>query len=417
MPTIDDFMRPEWIPEEVLQVGKVIREWGDDRLMPVRRQIDEDWKEHKLVKPLMKEVLVDLGLSRGLWPAEVGGMDISNAAIFFVVTCEELSRLDSGFAVSAAISAGWPMLPIMLRPHRNMELCREFGPRFCGDEMYTCCNAMTEPSSGSEIEDVGFMHGKTIKTSARLEGDEWVVNGHKLWPSVSDANIYGVVCSTNPGSSNDEDLAYIYVPADTPGVTVGAPYQKAGFAADYNSDIWFDNVRVPKGYRAHGPDDDAKYFREVVAYGNVGGAALAMGPMKNTYEIIKKWASERVIYGKPLKEHSVNAAVLAEIVIDIEASSAMLYMIARQIDSPDIYGIMPWDDAMQYKTRSVGLFVPDAATHATNRAMELMGAYGYCRDYDLEKHWRDVKMTSLWLGSRQGNLMQVARYWYDIENL
>jgi len=72
---------------------------------------------------------------------------------------------------------------------------------------------------------------------------------------------------------------------------------------------------------------------------------------------------------------------------------------------------------MQYKTRSVGLFVPDAATHATNRAMELMGAYGYCRDYDLEKHWRDVKMTSLWLGSRQGNLMQVARYWYDIENL
>jgi alkylation response protein AidB-like acyl-CoA dehydrogenase len=417
MPNIYDFLRPEWIPEIVLDVGKVIRQWGEEKYVPIRRQIDEDWKEHKLVKPLMKEVLVGLGLSKAFWPAEVGGTDIPNAATFTVIAAEELARLDSGFAVAVAISAGWPMLPIILRPHRNMDLCHEFGSKFCGDELYSCCCAMTELQGGSDVENIGFMHGKTIKTSAKLEGGDWVINGHKIWASSSNADLLGVACSTNPGSSNEEDFAFIYVPSDTPGVTVGAPYQKAGMAADYNGDIWFDNVRVPKKYRAHGPGDDAKYFREILAYGAACGAAFALGPMKNTYEIVKKWASERVVAGKLLKEHSINAAVLAEVAIDIEASSAMLHMVARQLDCPDIYGIMPWDKAMLARARAVSLFVTDAAVHATGRAMELMGSYGYARQYDLEKHWRDVKMTTLWMGSRQLDIIEVARYWYDIETL
>ncbi|MBM4451814.1 MAG: acyl-CoA dehydrogenase [Chloroflexi bacterium] len=418
MPTIDDFLRPkEWIPEIVLDIGKVVRQWGEEKYIPIRRQIDEDWKEHKLVKPLMKELLVDLGLAKGGWPAEVGGLDIPNLAVFFCVIADELSRFDSAFALAVAISCGWPLLPVTREPHRNMELCREFGPRFCGDELYTCCMDMTEPAGGSDIENVGRVHGKTIKTSARLQGGDWVINGQKLWPSNADADLHGVLCSTNPGSSNEDDLALIYVPRDTKGVTVGAPYHKAGMAADYNSDIWFDDVKVPKRYRAHGPGDDAKYFREILTFGNVAGACLALGPMKNTYEIIKKWTSERVVFGRPLKEHSINAAVLAEIIIDIEASSIWLYTLANQLDNPDIYGIMPWDEAMVYRSRAASLFVTDAGVHATNRAMELMGSYGYCREYDLEKHWRDVKMTTLWMGGRQLDLLEIARYWYDIETL
>jgi len=93
MPTIDDFLRPkEWIPDIVLDMGKVIRQWGEDRYIPIRRQIDEDWKEHKLIKPLMKEVMVDLGLSKGGWPAEVGGMDIPNTATFFVLSLIHISE-------------------------------------------------------------------------------------------------------------------------------------------------------------------------------------------------------------------------------------------------------------------------------------------------------------------------------------
>jgi len=419
MATIDDFIRPEeWISDFTKDMGKVIRDWGKDKFLPVRKQIDEDWKEHKIVEPLLKEVLVDLGINAAFFPAEAGGTDVADPATFSCVLADELGRLDSGFT-TAVICSIWGMLPILLKPHRNMELCTEFGPKFCGDELYVGCNAMTEPQGGADIENLGVTHGKTIQTTARLQGGEWVINGHKIWPTNSGkvGDLYTVICTTKLGSDNEKDFALILVPADTPGVSVGGAYQKAGMAADMNSDIWFDNVRVPKRYRMHGPGDDAKYFREVITYGNLLTAAMCIGVMKNTYEIVKEWVSQRIILGKPMKEHSINAAVLSEIAVDIEATSAWVYTYARETDFPEIYGVRPWEEEMQYKTRGVSLFGSDAAVHATGRAMELMGSYGYTRDYDLEKHWRDVKMTTLWMGGRNLRILENARYWYDIQTI
>ena len=106
---------------------------------------------------------------------------------------------------------------------------------------------MTEPASGADIENIGRMHGKTLQTTATREGDEWVINGHKIWCSNSGAtgDLYVAVCTTKKGSSEPNDFALILVPADTEGVSVGNAYQKAGMAADMNTDIWFDHVRVP----------------------------------------------------------------------------------------------------------------------------------------------------------------------------
>ena len=101
MPTIDDFTRPrELIPPLIDDMGRAIREWVDDRYMPMRRKIDEDWAEHKLVKPLLKEIMVDFGLNRTVWPVDVGGLDISSLGTTGVSTIrifEELGRADSGF--------------------------------------------------------------------------------------------------------------------------------------------------------------------------------------------------------------------------------------------------------------------------------------------------------------------------------
>ena len=420
VPTTDDFIYPkEWVSDFLSGAGKVIREWGKDRYAPIRRQVDDDWKEHRIVHPLLKEVLVDLGVNRAFFPAEVGGTNITTmTGTFACILCEELGRIDLGFAAACFCSV-WPMMPIMMEPHRNMELCEEFGPRFCGDELYVGSNAMTEPPSGADVENLGLLHGKTIQTTARLEGGDWVINGHKIWPGNSGTvgNLYGVYCTTNPGSDDERDVAFIYVPADTPGVSTGAPYRKCGCSADMNSDVWFDNVKVPKRYRAHGPGDDAKYLREQLTYSQVGAPAASVGQMKATYEIVKDWASQRVVAGKVLKEHSINAAVLAEIAIDIEATAAWVYMLARQLDYPEVYGMYPWEEEMLCRSRGVSLFGSDAAVHATGRAMELMGSYGYCVDYDLEKIWRDAKMGQLWEGGRQLDLLEYARYWYDLKTL
>jgi len=146
MPTIDDFIRPkEWVSPFALEFGNSIRQWAEEKLLPIRRKIDEDWQEHQLIKPLFKELLVDLGVQRGLFPAELGGLDLREPATATMVMLEELSKADCAFAMSAGCST-WGLVTILLEPHRNMELLREFGPKFCSeDELYMGCMAMTEP--------------------------------------------------------------------------------------------------------------------------------------------------------------------------------------------------------------------------------------------------------------------------------
>jgi len=419
MPTIDDFIRPnEWVSDFLTDLGKVLRKWGEERYIPIRQQVDEDWQEHKLIKPLLKEVLVDLGINSAFFPAEAGGSEMPEPMALMVVLSEELGRIDSGFCVACLCSV-WGLMPILFEPHRNMELCKEFGPKFCGEELYVGCHAMTEPSSGADIENIGRMKGKTIQTTATLDGDEWIINGHKLWPTNSGtvADLYSVVCTTRKGSTDPNDFALIMVPADAEGVSVGKPYQKAGMNADMNTDIWFDHVRVPKRYRAHGPGDDLKYWTRALTIGNMASAGMCVGIMKSVYEIIKKWTTERVIAGKPLKEHSLVAGMLSEIAMHIESTSAWMWMYAREMDHPEIYGWEPWDERFLLKSRGLALHANNAVEQACSRAMDYMGSYGYAREFDIEKHWRDQKVIGLWMGGKGLKTLENARYWYEIETL
>jgi alkylation response protein AidB-like acyl-CoA dehydrogenase len=419
MPTIDDFIRPnEWVSDFVTDMGKALREWGQARYIPIRQEIDEDWHDHTLVKPLLKEVLVDMGLNAAFFPREAGGLDLPEAATVSCVIGEELGRLDAGFAVACLCSI-WGMIPIMLPPHSNMELCLEFGPKFCGETLYMSCHAMSEPSSGSDVENFGRMRGQTIQTTATLDGDEWIVHGHKIWPSNSGqvADLFVVVCTTEKGSADPDDFALILVPADAEGVSVGNPYQKCGMAADINTDVWFDRVRVPKRYRLHGPGDDLKYWKRAITMGNMGSAAMCLGVMKGVYEIIKRWTTERVVAGKALKEHSLVAGMLSEVAMLIESTSAWLWAYARELDHPEISGWDPWDERFLLKSRGLALYASEAVERACSRAMDYMGAYGYAREYDIEKHWRDQKVIGLWMGGKGLKTLENARYWYDLETL
>ena len=278
---------------------------------------------------------------------------------------------------------------------------------------------MTEPSSGADVENFGWLKGRSIQTTATLHGDEWVINGHKIWPSNSGStgDLYTVVCTTKKGSSDPDDFALILVPADSEGVAVGNPYHKCGMSADVNTDIWFDRVRVPKRYRLHGPGDDLKYWKRAMTMGNIGSTAMCVGIMKNVYEIIKRWTTERVVAGKPLKEHSIVAAMLSEVAMHIESTSAWMWMYTRELDHPEIYGWQPWDERFLLKSRGLALFASNAVERACSRAMDYMGAYGYAREYDIEKHWRDQKVIGLWMGGKGLKTLENARYWYDLETL
>jgi len=399
---------------------KIIRDWGDKYVIPYRRQYDEDWKDHKFIEPAFKALLVDLGFQKSMFPPEYGGWNLGQsdfAARLSAVIFEEVSRFDAGMAVALGV-VFWPIMIITWKPHIHSKLCDEFAPMYMRDDkpMFGMV-AMTEPQGGSDIENLDVLGVSTIKTTAVLDGDEWVINGHKLWPTNSGgvADLIGVICTTKPGSDDEKDLAYIFVPADTPGVTQGNPYEKAGMASDKNSDIWFEDVRVPSWYRPWGPGLDALYFRGVLTIGMLS-PGFSIGPMLNVYEILYDFCSKKTLNGKPLKEHDAIAGELAEIVTGIETSRALYYRFAYMLDHPQEYG-WRWAPEILARGRLAKNFIADRCIKDCERAMEIMGTYGADRQWDIEKHWRDLKMGQLYEGGKQLALMDTARPYFDCKTL
>ncbi len=399
----------------------IVRSWADDYVMPHRRDFDEDWKDHRLIEPAFARLQGELGLQRMLFPEDLGGMGLSRSGYvgtFCFAGFEEVARADSAIAVAFGVLF-WPLIMICNEPHVNRRLCEEFAPMFCDTTRPVfAANAMTEPQGGADIENMEVVKGSTIQTTAVLDGDEWVINGHKLWPTNSGgvADLFGVVCTTKSGSRDPDDFAFIFVPADRPGVTQGGPYQKAGMAADKNGDIWFENVRVPSWYRACGPGDDMKYFKEVITFGNMGSISFVSGAMMNCFEVLKDFVTDTTFRGKPLKENDDVAGVLADFARDIEIIRITGFQYARMIDRPDLYGER-WSEEIVAKGRAYKYFACDRAVEDLGKVIELMGSYGCDRVNDIEKHWRDLKIVQLWMGGKQLCQMEVARFYYDCETL
>ena len=261
----------------------------------------------------------------------------------------------------------------------------------------------------------GILYYLSIVTSkghvAVLDGDEWVINGAKRFPSSAGvSSLYCTVCTTDPEQGED-GIALIYVPVDAKGLSFGKFEVKAGMQSDRNADIYFDEVRVPKSYRASGPGKDAELFKTNLVSGRVASAAAAVGSARGAFGEVLRYTGERVVDGKPIRENSIAAGMLAEMATGIETARAHYLQTAYKISNPDEFG-PPYSDQLLCKASISKNFATEMAIEVTNKAMELMGSYGYIRDYHVEKYWRDVKEIQLWLGGAQLGRFDIARGYY-----
>jgi alkylation response protein AidB-like acyl-CoA dehydrogenase len=424
MDHFDQFSRPEeYISPLDKPLRAVIRNWAETEVMPVRRKFDEDWKDHTLIEPAFDKLMGQLGLQKSMFPEEFGGWGLARSDSLFRIAyalCEEMGRADTGMAVACGVTF-WPLLTILVEPYVNMKLAEEFAPLFCNTkEAVFAANAMTEPQGGSDIENLGLLKGKTIKTTARLDGEEWVINGHKIWPSNSGgvSKLFGVPCTTKPGSGDPDDFAFIFVPADMKGVTQGGPYEKAGMSGDKNGDVWFEEVRVPKRYRAHGPGLDAKAFYQLISFGQVASVGFLTGAMLNLYEKLYEFVSSRTYRNRLLKEDDAIAAVIGRIAGDIDICRILGHEAAMMGDRRNKpYGEPITSEAVVGKIRNIKDFVSDRAVENFGKAMDVMGVYGTDRNWDIEKHWRDIKIIQLWMGGKQLCQMESARYFFNCTTL
>jgi len=398
---------PLIVTDQDKMIVQMIRQFVEREIMPVRDKLDDD-TDHVIIREILGK-LADLGVFAVQPRDEAAGEGAQGPSL--VTSCvvlEELSRGDAGLGVVAAVN-GWALAPAV--QGGNKEVLELFQSMAQERSTTLACFAMTEPAGGCDIENLPSLHGRTIKTRAVIDGDEWVINGAKTFPSSAGvASLYCVVCTTDP-EAGDDGIALIYVPEDTKGLSFGKFEVKAGMQADRNADIYFDDVRVPKSYRASGPGEDTQYFKSNLTIGRVASAAAAVGCARGTFDEVLKYTGDRVAEGKPIREHSIAAGMLAEMATGIETARAHYLQVAYMLSHPDQFEPAYSEKMLSHASMSKN-YATEMAIMVTNKAMELMGSYGYIRDYHVEKYWRDVKEIQLWLGGAQLGRFDVVRGYY-----
>ncbi len=389
--------------DEELALLEGVRKFVDKEIMPRRTALDED-------PAVFEEVyagLVRLGVQKRGFAPRYGGIGIRSAPVVCALT-EEISRGDSGVSLHALI-VPWCMAAAM--GGRNATLLDRYAPMFCDDTPRCGCLAITEPAGGCNIEDPAE-RGLTIRTTARLDGDEWVINGEKMWPSgAGKADLYCVVCTTDT-AQREEGIALIYVPKGTAGLSFGEPEGKMGMrVTDVNAAIYFDDVRVPKAYRASGPGTDWQLFRSNVAWGRLTSAPMTLGNAQAVLETVVEYTATRSYGGKPVRNHSLQAAMIADMAIGIESARAFYLAVAAMFNDRERFG-NPGDEFLLGRASAAKVYACDVTERVCNRAMELMGAYGYSPAYHVEKYLRDSKIIQLWLGGAQLARLDVADSYY-----
>ncbi|OGN98606.1 MAG: hypothetical protein A2Y58_05165 [Chloroflexi bacterium RBG_13_51_52] len=396
--------------EENRQLRQTLRDFTKKEIIPITKQLEQDYD---LVEQVHQK-LVDIGIQASGYPVEYGGggnHSMTNSAII----TEELSRGDAGIALSvgANMSGAGPAAAV-----GNKAVLERFAPIFCQGKLAYACLSMTDEAGGADTENP-LLHGAGIKTSARLVGDEYIINGSKMWPTHGGiADSYITFCNTDP-SLGDDGVAMIIVPGDAPGLTFGKPEKKMLFKTVINGSVYYDNVRVPKEYRVAGPGMDANLCNMLTAVAGWFGGLQALGIAERAFEIVLDYTGTRMGGFKPVRQHSIVAGIIADMAIGIEMMRAGLYNLAFMLDNSDIYNPIygpSWSPEFIAKTAVVRVFAADTAVELINKGAELLGSMAISEDFPYEKLLRDVKITQLWLGGQQICRYKVAQGYYDLKN-
>jgi butyryl-CoA dehydrogenase len=313
---------------------------------------------------------------------EYGGMAGSSRTMNMVLVTEELSKACGGIALSFAGSA-LGALPLILTGSDAQK--RRYLPDIASGKRLAAF-ALTEPQAGS---DAGG-----IRTTARRDGDHYVLNGTKQWiTGGGEAEIYSVIVMTNP-AKGPRGASAIVVEMGTPGFSFGKKEDKMGIRASATRELIFEECRVPAenliGREGTGFITTMRTFDA----SRPGVAAQALGIAQGALDLAVDYAIGRRQFGSPVSSFQGLRFLLADMAMKVEAARALTYATARYVDS------CPRERPTMYSAMSK-CFAGDVAMEVTTDAVQVFGGYGYMRDYPIEKYMRDAKITQIYEGTNQ----------------
>ncbi len=364
-----------FLTEEQQMIQELAARIADERVKPVAAELDE---KGEFPWEIMK-VLAESDLF-GVWmPEEYGGL---GGGIFEqVLVVEELSRACSGVAVSYAAS-GLGSFPILL--FGTEEQKQKFLPDVASGTKLAAFG-LTEANAGSDAS--------AIETTATLDGDHYVLNGTKQWiTNGGEADIYTVIAMTNRSRGSRGASAFI-VEKDTPGFSFGKKENKMGIRASATRELVFEDCRIPKENLLAREGMGFIVAMRTLDMTRPGIGAQSVGIAQGALDIAVDYARERKQFGQPIASFQAVGHMLAEMATQVEAARALVYAVAKTIDS----------GARDFSKESAmaKVFASDVAMRVTTDAVQVLGGYGYMKEYPVEKMMRDAKITQIYEGTNQ----------------
>ena len=359
-----------------------VREFAEGELRPRVEHMDE---QQKLDPAIIKQCF-DLGLMGIETPEEYGGA----GANFFsaILAVEELSRVDASVGVFVDVQN--TLVNNAFIRWGTAEQKKNYLTRLASE--HVGAYALSEPSSGSDAF--------AMQTRAVDDGDNFVLNGRKLWITNGiEAEIFVLFANANPEAGYRGITAFI-VEKSFPGFSVGKKENKLGIRASSTVELMLEDCQVPKENVLGEAGKGYKISIETLNEGRIGIGAQMIGIAAGALQSALGYTSERQQFGKSINEFQGVQFQLAEMATELEAARLLVYNAARMKDA----GINFVKEAAMAK-----LYSSRVAEHVTSKAIELYGGYGYVKDYPVEKYWRDSKIGAIYEGTSNMQLQTIAK--------
>jgi short-chain 2-methylacyl-CoA dehydrogenase len=373
------------LSDEQRLLRDTVRDFARAEVAPVAEELDR-------TKSFPYEIVAKLG-GLGLmgipFPQEYGGGGADTLS--YVLAVEELARIDSSVCITMAAHTSLGTMPIHLWGTEEQK--SEWLPRLCGGERLASFG-LTEPEAGSDAGNV--------RTSAKLEGGEWVVNGAKQFITNAGTEISGCVSITAVTGESDgrKEVSNLIVPTGTPGYEIGEAYRKMGWNASDTRPLSFEDCRVPESSLLGRRGDGFKNFLHILDGGRIGVAAMGVGLAQGALDEALAYAKERQAFGKPISKFQTIQAKLADLSAQIEAARLLTWRAALEKDAGQSFTLT----AAQAK-----LLTGRLAVRATEEAVQIHGGYGFIEEYPVCRFYRDAKILTIGEGTDEVQQMVIAR--------
>ena len=363
-----------------------VRDFAENEIKPVAGELDE--KEMFSYETMQK--MAELGLFGMFVSEKYGGQGMDY--ISYIIATEEIARVDGSHAATVAAGNSLGIGPLYY--FGSEEQKQRYLPKLCSGEALWGFG-LTEPDAGSDAAN--------SKTTAVQDGDEWVINGSKIFITNASTDITSGVtalCRTGTRDDGRPELSCILIETGTPGFETREMHGKLMWRASNTSELYFDDCRVPKENML-GPRGDGFYqMMQTLDGGRLSIGSMGLGGAQGCLDLALKYCKERSQFGKPISHFQVNAFKLADMALEVECARLILYKACWLRDQ---------NKPFSKEAAMAKLYCSEVMYRCANHAVQLHGGYGLMKEYDVERFYRDQKLLEIGEGTSEVQRIVISR--------